>query len=59
MRRLILFAALLAALLAGCSWNRSDFVCGSNGKPKEEVMPDTAKPVGNTIRSGPHYTVHY
>ncbi len=38
--------------LAGCAFNRSDFVCGSNGKPRDDEVSDTGKAVGSVIRTG-------
>ncbi len=55
MTRLLQIACLVALLLAvGCSFNRSDFVCGSNGRAETEQMSDDGKTVQQVLKNGPH-----
>jgi hypothetical protein len=57
MTRLMMMSVLLTALsLAGCAFNRSDFVTGPNGKPNDSQMSDTGKAVGDVVKNrGPSY----
>ncbi len=56
-RALILLAVLS---LAGCSFNRSDFVAGPNGQAAPGGVSDAGKEVGSVIRNrGPSYQLHF
>jgi hypothetical protein len=55
MTRLLQFACLVTLIFViGCSFNRSDFVCGSNGKPDTTSMSDDGKTVQSVLKNGPH-----
>jgi hypothetical protein len=54
-RRLLFLPLLLATItLAGCAFNRADFVTGPDGQPKQSEMSETGKTVGSWLRWGPH-----
>jgi hypothetical protein len=54
MKRLacLVLACVISAAVAGCAFNRSDFVSGANGAPKTDEVSDTGRSVGNFIRTG-------
>lgn len=55
MTRLLQITCLAALLFTlGCSFNRSDFVCGSNGRADQEQMSDDGKTVQQVLKNGPH-----
>jgi hypothetical protein len=60
MRTARLLVWLVVALVAGgCSFNRADFVCGSNGKADDGQMSDSGRTLGDILRHGPHLTLNY
>jgi hypothetical protein len=50
MRHLFL-GFLLCLSLAGCAFNRSDFVAGADGQPRQSEMSDDGKTVGSVLRN--------
>jgi hypothetical protein len=55
MTRLLQIACLFVLVcFLGCSFNRSDFVCGANGKADQTSMSDDGKTVENVVKNGPH-----
>jgi hypothetical protein len=54
-------SVLLAILsLAGCSFNRSDFVAGPNGQASPGGVSDSGKELGDVIRNhGPSYRLNF
>jgi hypothetical protein len=61
MPRLLLAPVLLVALaVAGCAYNRADFVAGPDGKPQTSEVSDTGKTVGDFIRNhGPSWRMSF
>jgi hypothetical protein len=61
MQRLCFIIVVFATFtLTGCAFNRSDFVCGANGKAKDDEVSDTGKTVGNFVRTGgPSWRLDY
>ncbi len=57
----ILFLLLfpLTLLLAGCAFNRADFVSGPNGTPNSSEMSSDGKTLGSLLRDGLHARVSY
>jgi hypothetical protein len=55
-KTVLAFILITALSLVGCAFNRSDFVAGPNGRPKEGEMSDTGKVVGDVVKNrGPSY----
>jgi hypothetical protein len=55
MIRLLQIACLVMLIFTvGCSFNRSDFVCGANGKAAQDQMSDDGKTVEHVLKNGPH-----
>lgn len=54
-------SVLLAVLsVAGCAFNRTDFVTGPDGKPVPAGVSDAGNAVGNVIRNrGPSYQLNF
>jgi hypothetical protein len=61
MRPIYLLVCFLsfAFLASGCAFNRSDFVCGSNGKPDDAAMSESGKTLADFLHWGPHYRVSF
>lgn len=54
MTRLLQIACLITLVFfLGCSFNRSDFVCGPNGKAQDDQMSDDGKTVKRVVKNGP------
>jgi hypothetical protein len=54
MKRLLHLLLFLAALaLGGCGLNRSDVVCGPDGKANREEMSDTGTSISRAVQNGP------
>jgi hypothetical protein len=51
-RTFFILLGFVVFTLAGCAFNRSDFVSGANGKPKDDEVSDNGKTVGNFVRTG-------
>jgi hypothetical protein len=53
MRRIIQLVLLCAGIAAaGCSMNRSDVVCDSNGKADQQSMSDDGKATSRFFQNG-------
>lgn len=60
MARLLPIACLVTLVfLAGCSFHRSDFVCGSNGRAEQDKMSDDGKTVQRALKNGPRIGIDF